>query len=277
MRALKANDIPLEERPHANDPTVPPQSISDMRLAMLGSLADGLAHELNSPLQILTDGYELLIEMNQTLVELLEQAGAASNLQGGELEDFQFLQSQVKPAEHRVKAGLSRVRDVVDTVQLFAGKANGRAKEKLEVLPAIRRALEPFLESPVEIRVSVRGEPVLSAAQEDFNTVIRELVDNAIEATLKNTDVPAGPVVVRGEHVDNRLVLEVSDQGVGMPSALQARIFEPYFSSHPDGKHRGRGLSIVEQLVRTKYRGVIIAHSTLNEGTTMRVEFPTDA
>ena len=274
MRALKVKDISVEATPEGEDSIATMQAYSDTRLAMLGSLADGLSHELNSPLQILTDGYKLLMEMNQTLLELLERSGAGELLGETELEDLQFLQSQVQPAEHRVRAGLGRVREVVDTVQLFAGRSNGAAKEDLRFLPALRVALEPFAESPVEIRVSVQGDPSLFAAQEDVNTVVRELVNNAIEATMGQATSSRRPVVIRAKVIDAALVLEVQDEGAGIPESLQTRIFEPYFSSHPDGKHRGRGLSIVEQLIRTKYHGVIVAQSIPDERTVIRVELP---
>ena len=247
----------------------------DTRLAMLESLSDGLAHELNSPLQILNDSFRLLVEMNQAMLEILDdvEGEAAQHVQIDQ-DELDFVRNEFGPAQQRIRLGLERVKDVVDTFKVFAGKQNSPFRESLDLQKALNQATLPHRSDDIEIRVTATAHEAIFATQEDIDTIVGELVENAKHATLQSPVSHRHPVKVLGNVDNGELTIEVSDRGTGIPTELQPRIFDPFFSTRPDGIHRGRGLCVVDQLVRTKYKGSIAFRSVPNEGTTFHIKLP---
>ena len=250
----------------------PEELISSARIEMLESLSDGISHELNSPLQILSDSFHALNEMNATLQEILEEQ--LSHLDPEGVEEIEFLKQQAGPAKERVRTGLERIKDVIATFKIFAGQSNEPQREVLELAATLRAALSPFTDSGVPIQLSVRGEASLHALQDDLNSIVGELVSNAISATKARWPNEPKAIKVRAEVVQGVLELEIIDQGIGMSVETQRRIFNPFFSMNADGERRGRGLSVVNQLVRINYQGSISVYSRLEHGATLLVRLP---
>lgn len=270
----KVIDLDQRMRPESDDESVE-VGHPDTRLAMLESLSDGLAHELNSPLQILNDSFRLLVEMNQAMLDILDDIEHTAPTKAQiDQEELDFVRNEFGPAQQRVRLGLERVKDVVDTFKVFAGKQNSPFRESLNLQKALTQATLPYHSEDIEIRVTATAHEAIFATQEDIDTIVGELVENAKHATLQSNSPVNSPVTVLGSVVNDLLLIEVSDRGVGIPADLQQRVFDPFFSTRPDGVHRGRGLCMVDQLVRTKYKGSIAFRSVLGEGTTFHVKLP---
>ena len=246
--------------------------ISDARIAMLESLSDGISHELNSPLQILSDSLHTLIEMNATLLEMVDEG--FSSLHPDDQEEVAFIKEQTPATQERVRKGLGRIQDVIATFKIFAGQSNNPNRDVLDLGKTLRSAVEPFLSSGIPIQLSVRGEGSMHALQDDLNTIVGELLSNAITSTRQRWPDSPKPIKVRAEVVQGVLELEIVDQGVGMTPDVQRRIFNPFFSSSPNGVRRGRGLCMVDQLVRVKYQGSISVYSRPEHGATLLVRLP---
>ena len=114
----------------------------------------------------------------------------------------------------------------------------------------------------------------MHALQDDLNTIVGEILSNAITSTRQRWPDSFKPIKVRAEVVQGVLELEIVDQGMGMTSDVQRRIFNPFFSSSPNGVRRGRGLCMVDQLVRVKYQGSVSVYSRPEHGATLLVRLP---
>ena len=282
VRAVKKDSMPTEDTEKtqirsltAVEPENLPEAddiISNARIAMLESLSDGISHELNSPLQILTDSLHTLAEMNATLLDIVESE--LGELSEDDAEEVSFIKEQTPATEERVRKGLGRIQDVIATFKIFAGQSNDPNRNVLDLGATLRAAVEPFMNSGVPIQLSVRGEASVHALQDDLNTIIGELLNNAIAATRLRWGDNSKLIRVKAEVVQGVLELEVIDQGVGIPPNVQSRIFNPFYSSRPDGVRRGRGLCVVDQLVRLKYQGSVSVYSRPEHGATLLVRLP---
>ena len=131
IRSLSA--VEPENLPEADD------IVSNVRIAMLESLSVGISHELNSPLQILTDSLHTLAEMNATLLEIVESE--LGELSDDDEEEVSFIKEQTPATEERVRKGLARIQDVIATFKIFAGQSNDPNRTVLDLGATLRAAV----------------------------------------------------------------------------------------------------------------------------------------
>ena len=221
------------------------------RIAAVMTLIAGLSHELNNPVgvilgyaqQILADIPEKapLYRPLRAIERQAERAGALVRT----LAEF----SQQRPSE----------RKSVSVGRLLASVA-ARAREEYALREGIRIEVEP-------VGADV---PPLFVCIQDMESALLNVLRNALEATVEST-----PVILRA-HWDAKLsvvVIEVADRGRGIPDTVLSRIFDPFFSTKPDGSGMGLGLSLARQIDESQ-RGRIEVESKVGVGTTARIAMP---
>jgi signal transduction histidine kinase len=221
------------------------------RLAGIGALAAGVAHELNNPLATVALRVEGLLartppdDPRRHALEVVEQevermAGLVSNL-------LQFSRSGSGVSTLDVRAEVSKALDLLS--HLFR---KGRVQAEPEFAPDV---------------------PVLHADRQQLRQVLLNLFANAVDA------MPGGgrltPRVRPGRLPGSQaaVVLEVSDTGAGIPADVLPRVTDPFFTTKDDGKGTGLGLSICRKIVEG-HRGVLEIESEVGVGTTVRVTLP---
>ncbi len=225
------------------------------RMASLGTLAAGVAHEINNPLSyVMTNLSHLEADVLPRLVP-----------SGGDHEEIRKLLSDAQE-------GLVRVRDIVRQLKMFT-----RAEEQARPEPVdVRHVLEGSIRMAWnELRHRARlvrdyAEPLLAEANEgQLGQVILNLLVNAAHA------IPEGNVerneirVVTRRHPEG-VMIEVRDTGSGIPADLLAKVFEPFFTTKPVGTGTGLGLSICHGIV-TSFGGRMEVESTVGRGSTFRI------
>jgi PAS domain S-box-containing protein len=217
------------------------------RLASIGGMAAGLAHELNNPLTgILT--------LSQILVN--------SNLLPEHKEDVECIYSEAK-----------RAAGIVKNVLLFARnkpEESGRASVN-DVVKDVLRLREYEQRSFTVITELSENLPDVSIDKGQLQQVFLNMISNA-EAAIKEVDRP-GILTVVTERADGRINIHFSDNGSGIKKQVLPRIFDPFFTTKDVGKGTGLGLSICYSIV-VKHGGKISVKSQENEGTTFTVNLP---
>ena len=220
------------------------------KLAALGTLVAGLAHEVRTPLTVVATNAALIDIHARRVAPTPESADRfASHVReiNASVERMSALVAQLKPfhrldAEKRVDVGLESV-----------------VKEALDLYMSAHKT------SP-RVHIDLQPTPVTSIQPLSVQQVVMNLTSNAIEAC----DAANGLVTVRTFDDDGRACLLVTDNGAGMRDDVKARIFEPLFTTKPDGS--GLGLHIVERIVKD-HGGDIACDSVVGKGTTFRVHF----
>jgi nitrogen-specific signal transduction histidine kinase len=230
------------------------QRVLGERLASIGRLAAGVAHEINSPLAAVIANLALMSE------EL--GSGALPNM------------TQVNDMLHDAREAAERVRTIVRDLRTFS-----RVEEERVGAVDLRRTIDATINMVFnEIRHRARlvkdyGETSEVEGNEGrLGQVVLNLLINAAQA-IPEGNVASNEIRVVTRDSGNRVMLEVRDTGAGMPPSVTERIFEPFFTTKPIGLGTGLGLSISHSII-TSYGGEIEVESEVGVGSVFRVLLP---
>ena len=266
------------------------------KLRAVGQLASGVAHEINTPIQFVSDSLSFLQDASNDLVGVvavgrrlctaLEQghdalpALADLNALLREVE-FDYLLREIPLALERSLDGITRVSQIILALKDF-----GRPDQRERAFSDLNRGLENTL---VMVRSQIRdiadveldlGElPAIPCYAGDINQVFLNLLVNAAHAIEERVQDSGGRglIRVRSWLDEPSVCIEISDNGRGIPEADQPRIFEPFFTTKPVGKGSGQGLATARSIVTDKHGGSISFASLVGSGTRFRIELPLEA
>ncbi len=232
------------------------QIIESGKLASLGELAAGIAHEINNPVAI-------MVEEAGWIGDLL----ADENFQENEnLEEF-------KRALRQINTQGIRCRDITQKLLSFARKSETRlAVVQINTLidDVIEISRQHAKYNNVEIKTAYdRNLPIIEVSQTEVQQVILNLINNALDAMEKT----GGQIGINTKRDDEHILIEVSDNGPGIPETNLARIFDPFYTTKPVGKGTGLGLSICYGII-SRMGGKIQVKSAMGVGTTFYVYLP---
>ncbi len=225
------------------------------RMASLGTLAAGVAHEINTPLSY------ILHNLSFVSARLHTEA---------RVEDRELI-GALRDAEE----GGERVRQIVRALTVFA-RDEGDLRRRVDVTRAVRSAIQMArgeLRHRARLVEQLADVPPVIGDELRISQVVVNLLKNAAQA------IPEGPSKTHEVAVrvciadDGRVAIEVSDTGTGIAPELRGRMFEPFFSTKPVGEGTGLGLSICHGIV-TGLGGEILVDSVVGEGSTFRVLLP---
>jgi len=235
--------------------------VTSGRLAAVGQLAAGIAHEINNPITYVRANLGTLRDLLASVPGKLD-ADAARLLEPALREGEELVDESLD--------GVARVAAIVRDVKSFS-HAGGGPREVIELAPlldAVLRVAAPQLRESAAIQRAYGPiAPVIGDAQE-LKQVFLNLVINASQAIAGDE-----PIRIRTEQRDARVVVSVEDDGCGIAPDVMAHIFDPFFTTKRVGEGTGLGLSIAYQIVRN-HGGDLTVESEVGRGTTFRVELP---
>ncbi len=269
------------------------------KLEAVGRLAAGVAHELNTPLQFVSDSVAFVAESVRDLIATVGRyrsvlndvvdtdtrdqiASALDRLDqvDGDL-DLPFLIDQTPGAVGLSREGLTRMADIVRAMKEFA-----YADSTDLVLMDVNQALANTLTiSRAEYRafadvVTCFGPvPPIHCRAGEVSQVFLNLIVNAghaIEDRMKDTG-ERGTITVTTGLVDGRIEVSVSDTGTGIPEAIRDRIYDPFFTTKVVGRGSGQGLAISRNVIVDKHGGSLDFESEVGRGTTFRIRLALDS
>jgi signal transduction histidine kinase len=259
--------------------------VQNEKLASLGRLAAGVAHEINNPLAYVLNNLAVLrrdvlaasavLETYRRGRPALERVEPALAREAGRLEeemDLAYFQQNLRRTCDKSLEGLQRVRDIVRNLRDFARLDEADFKEA-DLNAALQSALEilghELREKEIRLETELQPLPPVFCHPGKLNQVFLNLVDNAIHACS-----PGGRVAVRTRSEDGRgVAIEVEDNGCGIRPEHVPRIFEPFFTTKPVGQGTGLGLAVSFGIVRD-HGGTLEFESAPGRNTVFRVHLP---
>ncbi len=239
------------ERDALND-----QVIEAGKLASVGELAAGIAHEINNPVAI-----------------MMEEAGWVSDILSDDDHGSPDNMGEMRRALDQIRLQGSRCKEITHKLLSFARKTDDRIKElDLNELVAEMAELSTKRARYVNVRVETdlgQGLPHVAGSPSELQQLVLNLVNNALDAMERN----GGTLTITTRLAGDRVELRVTDTGHGMQKAVAARIFEPFFTTKAVGKGTGLGLSICYGIVK-KLGGEISVESAPQQGATFRISLP---
>jgi two-component system NtrC family sensor kinase len=235
------------------------QVIETGKLASVGELAAGIAHEINNPVAI-------MVEEAGWLQDLMEDRAYKTD---SELKEFARALEQIRTQGKRCK-------EITHKLLSFARKTDSRI-EDFEIGHLIEEVVSLSAQrakySNVEIVSHLAPRlPAISASQSELQQVFLNLINNALDAM----DKTGGTLTISARQEDGQILISVSDNGPGIPKAILARIFDPFFTTKPVGSGTGLGLSICYGIIH-KMGGTISVRSAVDAGTTFEIHIPEKA
>jgi two-component system NtrC family sensor kinase len=247
-RRLNANILDLQEANKKLEETKV-QLIQSEKLAGIGEMAAGVAHELNNPLSAIIGFTQLVI--------------GSDGLTEQQRKDLDTVYTQSK-----------RCQVIIQNLLQFCRQTNLEMQET-QVAPILHASLELIKHKLYLERIALTLKipdalPSILCNTGQLQQVFLNLLMNAIHALEERHE---RRIIVEVLHVDQRLLIEFSDTGHGIPLEIRDKIFEPFFTSKPVGKGTGLGLSICYGIIK-QHKGKLSVRSEINDGATFTVEFP---
>jgi two-component system NtrC family sensor kinase len=240
------------------------QLIRSEKLASIGMLVSGVAHEINNPLNVMYGNLQLLAEVSDVLLPLSVEGARARKVRG--------IASRVSKFRGMIRDALKAARHAREIVHDFRNFARDTRTAELvdlndcleEAVTLIQRELRPG----VRLQRKLGRIPQVRCLRGQMSQVFLNLLKNAEESIEKK-----GTVTLRTQKKDGHVVIEVADTGRGMPEEIRRKLFEPFFTTKPVGKGLGLGLSISAMIVQN-HNGRITVRSRPGRGSVFRVELP---
>ncbi len=251
--------------------------IAQEKLASLGGLSAGIAHELKNPLNIIINSSQLITMKVTELANKLKQVSDDINLEDDmkEVDEIcEIMNSSSKRADRIIRSMLSQARSQSSKKEVH--HLSEICKEALNLSYHAMRAKPDCIS--VEIKESIQEGIYYLCYFEEIERVIINLVDNSFDALRekkeKETDFQPQVTISLKEKVDS-IILEISDNGIGIPPDLIERIKEPFFTTKPTGKGTGLGITMINDIVLS-LSGELFIESEINQYTKFTLILPKD-
>ncbi|MEH1845815.1 MAG: response regulator [Nostoc sp.] len=271
------------------------QLIQAEKVAALGHLTAGIAHEVNNPINFIAGNLNFVEQYVQEVVDLLKLyqkylPDPPVEIQNAiKTKDISFLLNDFSRIIQSMQVGTERVIEIVSSLNNFsrhreAGKKFANLHEGLEsTLLILGHRLKANAHCQAIKLIKEYGElPPIECYPGELNQVFMNLICNALDAIeesqknqyFEETSKYLGVIRIQTELVGERVILRIADNGSGISEADQRKMFDAFYTTKTIGKGTGLGLSIAYQIVVNNHRGKLTCHSTQGESTEFVIELP---
>ncbi len=264
------------------------QLLQSEKLASIGQLAAGVAHEINNPVGFISNNMEILQEYIKHYAKIVQMMGNLKReMEDGDIEkakltlfgikkfeediNLDYIMSDVNTLMEHSGRGLERIKKIVMDLRTFAREENVETREFMkveEVIDSILSIVQNELKYKAEL-IKEYGDTVLvKGSPQRLGQVFVNLLVNASQAIEEK-----GKITIKTYRRNKYVCVDVTDTGRGIPPDNLKKIFDPFFTTKPVGQGTGLGLSVSYEIVK-KHGGEIKVTSKEGEGTTFTVMLP---
>jgi signal transduction histidine kinase len=249
------------KRPPMPDPlvmqTMNEQFIEAGKMASIGELAAGIAHEINNPVAIMVEEAGWLDDLLQDDPEMAKSP------------NFE----ELKRALTQIRTQGARCKDITHKMLSFARKSDLRMQDinvntMIQEVAALSEKRARYANSRIELVLAPDIPPITASASE-MQQIFLNLINNSLDAM----ESKGGVITITTRKSKNMVEIEIADTGAGIPKANLSRIFDPFYTTKPVGKGTGLGLSICYTIIKNMGGDISVA-SQMDIGTTFTIHLP---
>ena len=271
------------------------QLLQAQKMESIGQLAAGIAHEVNTPTQYVSDNTHFVQDAFDHIIPILKKyakmlkavkAGAVPENIVEEVEtaieaaDIDYFIQEIPIALRQSLEGLNRTTDIIKAMKEFSHPGT---KEKVPVdinqaiqstITVARNEWKYVADIQTDFDATIPPVPCLAG---EFNQAILNLIVNAANAVadiVGDRSEEKGTITVSTGRVDHWVEIRISDTGAGIPELIGPKIFDPFFTTKEIGKGTGQGLAIAQAVIVKKHNGTIRFETEVGKGTTFIVRLP---
>lgn len=255
------------------------QLIQSEKMASLGQLVAGIAHEIKNPLNFIYGNTEFLkqyVSQLQRLVEIYESRAVLSDSDVADVERFKeevnysFLQEDLETLIHNFEEGAKRIHAIISDLRTFSRMESDdfRAVDLHESIDLALGLLQNEYRGRIEVIKEYGQLPSVECHPGRLNQVFMNLLLNACQAISSE-----GTIWIRTARRGDEVEVSIQDDGEGIEPSKRDKIFEPFFTTKPVGKGTGLGLSVSYAIIQ-QHRGSIDVSSEVGTGTKFTIRLP---
>lgn len=258
------------------------QILQSEKMATIGQLTAGVAHELNNPINFISIGAAVLVKDIEDIIELLrryEQLSKEENqhesikkLEAFKKEiDITYLKNNIVQATKDIEMGANRTVKIIKGLRSFS-RLDTKEKTPFNVHTGIEDTLS-ILNSRLKDKVNIVTkfdnsiEHILCSSGQ-LNQVFMNLIINAEQAIAKQ-----GTIIIQTKNLGDKISISIKDDGIGIDEKIIDKIFEPFFTTKPIGLGTGLGLSISHGIIKN-HGGTITVNSSIGKGSVFEIILP---
>lgn len=257
--------------------------IHSEKMNAMGKLVAGVAHELNNPIAFV---YSNLFSLDKYVAEVFDTIRHyenAAELNGNQeliatikqlrvKNDLDYLEEDISDLTKESKVGIERVKTIVEDLRRFSRLDESDIKhvdliENIRSTESIVRA--EIARKNIHYQFIGPSQLQLECYPGQLNQAMLNVLINAIDAVQ-----PGGRIFLIVTDESDKINIEVTDDGQGIPEEIKNRIFEPFFTTKPVGSGTGLGLSITYKIIHDLHKGTIVVESTVQQGTKIKLSIP---
>lgn len=258
------------------------QLIQKEKLASLGELTAGIAHEIQNPLNFVNNFSEVNAELVSELEEEQQKPARDTQLEAELLSD---LKQNLQKITHHGQRASSIVKGMLEHSRATTGERqltdlNQLADEYLRLSFHGLKAKDNTFSADYEL-IADENLPLVNVVPQEIGRVLLNLINNAFYAVHKRFRPLQGDkkeyfpkITVFTKAIDTQVIIQVQDNGVGIPAAIKDKIFQPFFTTKPTGEGTGLGLSLTYDIITKGHGGTLEVETKEGEGTTFVVTLP---
>ncbi len=260
--------------------------VHSAKMASLGQLVAGVAHELNNPIGFIFSNMNHLRDYSQKLLQLIDEVEKNPEKMA-EIKakiDFEFLVQDMPKLINSCEDGARRTRDIVLGLRNFSRLEEAKLKsvDLKESIEATLKLLSGEIKGRIEVHCEFASLPEVMCFASQINQVFMNILSNAAQAIetkgeiwIKTSLKAPSKSSIQNPRINKSSFVEISirDSGKGIPPDVLEKIFDPFFTTKTIGQGTGLGLSISYGIVK-KHDGDILVTSQLHKGTEFRIQLP---
>ncbi len=268
--------------------------IQQEKLAGIGQLAAGVAHEINNPLGFITNNITALEQYCDAFRIVISQyrkfraeVAAVGDLQFIEIidqivhleeeQDLDYILADMPDLFRDTSGGLSRMNKLVKGMRIFSRVDQQHAFDLYDLNKGLENTLviaNNEIKHAATVETSLENIPAVEAIRSEIDQVLLNLVINAVQAIQETHREERGLIKISTWHDEQFVYCSIEDDGTGIEPQNLDNIFTPFFTTKPVGQGTGMGLSISHEIIVTRHRGELKVESVLGEGTKFIVKLP---
>ena len=264
------------------------------KLESIGQLAAGIAHEINTPTQYVSDNVRFMRDQFQSMLKIIDAYRDSMDVKSPKQEwqnraekmqqlldelDYDFLRREIPDALKQSLEGLERVTTIVRAMKDFSHPGS-TSRESADLNKAIQSTVEVCRarwKYVSELSLDLKPLPDVPCLVAELNQVILNMIINSADAIADRYgegNADKGRIRISTSHDSTHAIIVIEDNGKGIPEAIRSRIFDPFFTTKQVGKGTGQGLAISRDVVANKHGGTIDCDSIEGEGTKFTIRLP---
>ena len=263
------------------------------KMTALAQLADGIAHEINTPIQTINNNLTFIEEAHQDTHDLISTYLAltaaidsksdlstkldACNAKREEI-DVDYLNEEVTTTIQQCRQGTEQVSRIVRSMRIFTSDNSAHEPTDLnklirDIVDISRYQWEQIAELQTDLDETL---PLVTCSPSEMHQALINILMNAVQALEESSKQNRGKITVSSQQDSEYVQVAISDNGDGIPESAQEQIFNPFFTTRDVGKGTGQGLTLSHDIVVRKHNGKLDFNTEAGVGTTFCLQLPLD-